>query len=641
MFVDKLRVSLTLTVSSGAHDVPAGAIDHVAIEAHTWGFDAEVAFFVSSEDEDDVIFTDFIATSLTKAELSVGSHLVDEDDSGVPLVVTGYVLEKRMSETVSEDQSGAPIVGRRYWLRFVDAARAFWTQHRPLDLRAAGTMSDVITSYETEGVKVTQDLQALGNSLAVLCIGLPATGRASFYDFLHWYLDRTGGLLELDYGTFQYRIGGEKTRGDEATPVLSDDVTSLRILAPEPRRSATHVLDAAALIASNTAIPSPDAITGVRSDILLRTPFQSDIDGRKQIELDRLRAPHHGVEIDFLRVPLAFVPPGSLVDMGEGFPDTILAFEKTYRVTDISFRADADNPDSESDLEDKLAPFHASLVVRTELQTDPTPRRPPFLRPTYPVLAEGRVVSVGGEPTDRTWLAVPDEETGIIYLSVEVPLWNQVLVIPFEPNLAPGHFFFPPYKHQRVLLEIGFDYARIRSFLDWAPNARVPLTTQGNKLAMGKQDSNGTSLSHVFTDDKPVMRLERKLAGDIEWMELSEGVIHMEVKEIPGSPVTEPRYDVTLQVEGAKADISSGVKGAIGDITTSFGTAAGSVNASIDGATEQIGGAVDAAEATLFGKIEAALASLTAVVASAAGAVAQVSAAVGEAKSAILGELLS
>jgi hypothetical protein len=108
---------------------------------------------------------------------------------------------------------------------------------------------------------------------------------------------------------------------------------------------------------------------------------------------------------------------------------------------------------------------------------------------------------------------------------VAIPLFaNQQVVVDFQPTLASGHFYFPAYKDARVLIAIDLERAWLSRYLDWRPEARLPKETQGNHLLVGKTPRNGTSLRHVYEEDKPVLRLTRvPMTIDTQVIEIGEG----------------------------------------------------------------------------------------------------------------------
>jgi hypothetical protein len=115
---------------------------------------------------------------------------------------------------------------------------------------------------------------------------------------------------------------------------------------------------------------------------------------------------------------------------------------------------------------------------------------------------------------------------------VKIPLFaDQVIPAPFNPNLLPGHFYFPAYKGERVLVALDLKRAWIKRFLDWRTGARLPQDGQGVHLLVGKTPESGTSIKHFYTDDKPVFLMQRTNDKDTQKLQLDEGTLLIVVKE--------------------------------------------------------------------------------------------------------------
>ena len=635
--IDRLRVSLALTIGSDAFAIPAGAIERFSLDAEIYGFAAEVTFHVSSELEEDTLFGRFSSLDLARAVLAVaGRVLAGTEEPSPPATFLGYVVERRVTETVSDDLAGSPIVGRRYSVRIEDPARVFWGQHRPLELHADTTLGEVLLLHKPVGVALKLAWPLLAEERAIVCLGLHGDHEATFYDFLIWFLARHGGVLELDCATASYRVAGAKAKGDEPLALDVEDLASIAVRAPEPRRNATRVLGAFAETPSTVPVPNLHAEIGVSHDVVLRTPLATTIARRAGTEANRLRAPEHGLVLQFQKCPEPLPVPGTIVTFDEGFSDHFFATRKHYRVIGLHVRA---TQEAGFGLDDPTASYAIELTSELELATDPTPRLPPFVAPRYPVVVEGRVLSASGEAEDRTWFSLPGDTDSLFRQRIEIPLWNETIVVPFEPNRSPGHLFFPPHKGQRALVALDFDSARVTAYLDWAANARVPAETQGNRIVLGKRAENGTLIEHVYADRKPELRIKRTLGGDVETVQLTEGVIFLSVREDPLVPKLEPRYDVKIQVSAAIGDVATKVGGAIGSVTGKFEGSMGVVGGALEGAVSEVDAALGAAEARLFEKLETAEAALVALAGGMHAAVEAVSAAVAEAKTALVAAL--
>ena len=68
-----------------------------------------------------------------------------------------------------------------------------------------------------------------------------------------------------------------------------------------------------------------------------------------------------------------------------------------------------------------------------------------------------------------------------------IPLFaNQLVKVPFEPYYQSGHFFFPPYRAERVLVSLFPDRAEFKRFLNWRPGGIMPTLTQAIRSAWGR-----------------------------------------------------------------------------------------------------------------------------------------------------------
>ncbi len=642
MFPDNLDVTVTLTAGTDPYVLPAGSVRSVHVSARPYGFDAKVGFVVSSEEVPDALFDPFSATSRIDAKITIIPRALDdpEDASNRAISFGGLVVDREVRETVSELE-GEPIHERHYEVTIEDPLRALWSQHRPLELFAGASPAEVITQHVPPGVTLALDFTRLREKQDVLFVPLAADRPASFYDFVVGLLDETSGVLEHDATSGKYRIAKSKARVKEPVELTAEEVGTIRITAPEPNRATVHVLNPFADGHANKTFPNPNGVTGTRTDYVEYVMVPDPVDRRVETEKRRARPPEHGITVDLLRCPDRIPIPGMGVAFEEEVGETRYTAKKTYRVTELELHATGPVVDEgESvDLEDTNARFSIDLRIIAELASDPRPRLPRHEALGGPVYVEGRVLSSGGEDDDRTWFAGANEKNGISELSCTVPLWNKNIVMPFTPGREPGHFFFPPYKGQRVLIELHRDRARLDRFLDWAPNARTPMDAQGNRLALGYKDGNGTIVDHAYVDAKPVLKIERKLGGDEERIELRENVVFMDVQEKPTAAAVTPKYDVTPQVAAAKLKLMATVEGEIADVTAGFETSSGAVTASVEAASAEVGESLGAAEAQLTAKAVEVRAELETLSGALAEGPAEIAAAIGEAKAELNGAL--
>jgi len=183
-------------------------------------------------------------------------------------------------------------------------------------------------------------------------------------------------------------------------------------------------------------------------------------------------------------------------------------------------------------MDDTTNRYQIDYDLYLELDADPVVRHPPFLRPRFPFFVEGKVLSETGADDELTFQPYQDSNTSIDYYKVKIPLFaNQKVIVQYEPLTLAGHFFFPLYKDERVLVALDFDHARIHAHLDWRPSARLPTDSQGNQLLIGKKDKNWTSISHTYADSKPTLTIQRVLDTDTQTITVTEGMIRLETKD--------------------------------------------------------------------------------------------------------------
>ena len=145
------------------------------------------------------------------------------------------------------------------------------------------------------------------------------------------------------------------------------------------------------------------------------------------------------------------------------------------------------------------------------------------------------IVSEMGEDEDETWHAYTDPNTSLDRYRVRMPLWeDQIITVPFEPGLLPGHFYFPAFKGERVLVAMDLEHSTLERFLDWRAGARLPVDGQGVHLLVGKTGESNTSMQHYYEEGNPLFLLKRTHEQDTATLKLREGGLMLEVKEEQG-----------------------------------------------------------------------------------------------------------
>ncbi|MFB1482666.1 hypothetical protein [Corallococcus sp. RDP092CA] len=554
-FADRLDLGLTLTLGGTAHAIPPSDVLAFELDLHGWGHEGRVEFRVLDETAhggqlQDLVLADFLKPDL--AEVSLELKAVHSDTATQPaftsLKVKGLVQEKALTEEAVARARGAGITYRHYTVRFVDPARLLWTQHHPCVLYTQKTLQDVLDAHKGDKIALANDWAAqLDATLPLIFLGLAPESGASFYDFVVWFVHTRDGVLAYDYTAQGYQLRAAKDASPTPLTLRAADVDRVSVVFPEVARHDVAILNAAAESPKNQAITNAQAVTGVRQDVLLRTDIEDDVQARVTLETARLKVRGLEVELDWNRFPAVAFAPGALVKLpatagwtAAGVPST-----EDFRVRRMSLRAEPlpveagdgeGTPDGPGEAPTRrpkpesrfLITFTTRLEKKAELHVD----LPPFTAPVYPRFVEGLIVSEVGEQEDETWQAYTDDATSLDSYKIKLPLFaNQIIQVPFNANLLPGHFYFPAYKGARVLVALDFLRAWLKRHLDWRAGARLPSDGQGVHLLVGKTTTSGTSMRHFYEDNKPLWRLQRTNESDTEKIELKEGNLLILVRE--------------------------------------------------------------------------------------------------------------
>jgi hypothetical protein len=607
-FTERLKIGLTLTCGDATVEVPGGAFRAFSAQLHPWGFEAEFKFMVSLEVEPDPLFAHLSSNALIKASALVTSCEPPADGYSEveTLPFRGIVTERRMEERAGDGLEGAPVVSRLYTLKVRDAAQEFWRQHFPCDLLVGATLADLLDRHKVGGLQLAYDWKVLMEDRGLICVpcGHP-DGGTSFYDFVAWLCDRFHGTLEHDYPSGMFRLAGKRTKDTSPSEILTDDVASLSLELPTPPRRAARVRNGHAVESSTLAVDNAAAVTGVWHEHLVRSPLPTEASGRAALEKRRLSPSADLAHLTFKRFPVLGMWPGRYAVADDGWSARARSSKKPWRVTEFRITARAAEEEvSDNALGEPTGTFTLSASADLELAANRSMPRIPYSPPRWPLHVEGRVVSVGGEDADRTWLAVVDEVTSRSFQSITLPLWNKVVVVPFEPGTAPGNFFFPPYKNARVLVALEWDGARVVRHLDWATGAQTPKDGQGNRLLFGKQSADGTYVEHAYTSNKPVLTIKRTQGNDVQTIVFSDGDVKFELKEELTAVAVTPKADLSIEVEAAKGRINMEVRGGIQKVSKSFDAALGGTTAALESATDELSTELTTAEDTLRGKVD-------------------------------------
>ena len=544
VFQDQLALSVTLSMGGKTHVIDAGHIKRFTLEAWSWGFEGEVEFVLTDNQDKggqskDTLLPDFLKPDLIELSFSLKAVLAETSvkPTHTALALKGLVSDKTLiEETVPTEKQGL-VLHRRYALRFQDAARLLWRQHHPCALYTSKTVQDVLEAHQGEKIQLDCDWTAgLGSTHPMLFVGLEPGG-ASFYDWVLWYVHEHAGVFTYDYAARAYAFTGAKAASGTPLQLLADNLSGLEVLLPEIIRHDVTVLNALAESPQTQAVTQKNAVSGIRQDVLLCTPIADEVQAQVNLETARLKPRQPEVELHWRSFPEKAFTPGALVKLpaDPSWGAAGLAQDKVLRVRGLHLSAEVNEEQGQEEVYgEDAALFTFSMSTRLESKDDPHVELPAWRPPRYPRYVEGIIVSEQGETQDETWQAYTDSATSLDGYKVKIPLFaDQLIPAPFNPNLLPGHFYFPAYKGERVLVGLGFQKAWIKRFLDWRTGARMPQDGQGVQLLVGKTPDNGTALKHFYADDKPVFLMQRTHDKDTQKIQLNEGTLLIQVKEEP------------------------------------------------------------------------------------------------------------
>jgi len=543
-FEERLAVTLTLTIAGKAHKIIAGSIKRFSLELWSWGLEGEVEFLLTDNSarggkEKDALLADFIKPDLVEVSLELKAVLAESASKPTltALKLKGLVTEKTLvEEGVPAKSGGAVILHRRYGIRFLDAARVLWRQHYPCALYTKKKIKDILDGHKGDKISLAYDWDAvLGKTHPMLFVGLDPQSGASFYDWVLWLVHGHAGVFTYDYTKQGYKFAATKDASGTPEQLFEGDLAGLEMLLPEIIRHDVTVLNATAESPVTQPVTQKQAVTGIRQDVLLCTPISDEVQARVDLETARLKARGPEMELRWCSYPEISLTPGMLVKLpaNESWEAAGAAKDKVLRVRNLHLSGEVLEKQGEEEVyNDPHALFSFSMSTRLEPKEEPYVDLPAWHPPSYPRFVEGLIVSEQGADKDETWQAYTDSATSLDEYKVKIPLFaDQIIPAPFNPNLLPGHFYFPAYKGERVLVGLDFRRAWIKRFLDWRTGARMPQDGQGVQLLVGKTPENGTAIKHFYTDDKPVLLMQRTSAKDTQKIQLDEGTLLIQVKE--------------------------------------------------------------------------------------------------------------
>jgi hypothetical protein len=611
-FTDSLAVELSLPGLLGATSIPGANVKELSLQLHPWGFCGQIVFWMPAAEGADVHgrVTD---PDLLELELKLARrHYMDEPPT--PLSLKGVVTARSFVEITAKDVLGSPVLFRKYTLQVADAARALWSQHRPTAVYAKTALQTIIQQHAVAPIPVKLAWAAAKSKRPIVCLSL-GEDVASFYDFVCWLSDEEQGHFTFDYTTKMFGWSDKKPWGLTAAALSVGICAEARVHVAEPPRFAVNVLNSHAQGTTKTAVENTRDVDGLAHDVLMHTPLAQDTKDREALEKKRLRAGKPELEILCKAFPEVYVAPGSAAKLdGEEWSGHLHHAGETLRTIEVRLEARATDDSPEHDLGLGFTDYAIRLSYRFEYDDDPRVRLPAYTRPRNALVVEGKIQSTLGDAGDRAFMVYEDEKTSRDTYKVLLSVWNATIEVPFIPGYQPGHMYFPAYKDQRVLLKLGFDWARIEGFLDWGPSVRVPTGSQGNHILFGKNSTSETSMRNWYVDAKPEFQIKRVHNGDTGVVTVKDGVISIETFDtsLPGMSAL-PTVSLKAEAEASKAKAEGETDLAASDLEGAIESLGGGLGGEVQGASGVVKEQAGALEADVRGRAEAASGALASV----------------------------
>ncbi|MFA5984967.1 MAG: hypothetical protein WC782_13200 [Methylococcaceae bacterium] len=538
-FDEDLAITLSLTIAGQTYAIPAGDVKSLALDLRTYGFNGQVSFVVSAEDTTDQLFTPITTQSdLIEVSLQVAVFVIPEGATSTPLKLTGLVTTRGFYEQTLSNvlPSQEYMIKRYYQLDFADPAQVLWQQHHPCDLLTDSDLQTLITAHTSDKITLVYDWDVLQTVYPVLSLSLgAAVSPASFYDYIIWLVDSNNGVFTYDFANNKYTFSAAKSQTGQAQSLDAFEIAKFGIEFPEVLRFQPNVLNSYSESAQITAISNSQMASPMRRDYIASYPIAADMQARVTLETARFKQRLHEVWVEFQKFQLQVTPPGQLVNFqgSSAWNASLFNQPNSYRVRQWRMQARAQEQQGQ-------VPGYSHYAIDLSLQLEGEAELwvdlPAYQRPLYPVFVEGKVVSETGADTDATYQFYTDDNTSINYYQVSIPLWaNKNIRTAYQPNMDTGQFYFPPYKHARVMIGLGFNSAYIAYFLDWGVGTALPLDSQGNQLVMGTSTTSQNIIKHTYVDSKPELQIQRTQDKDVELLQFSDGYIIIQTQQEEGS----------------------------------------------------------------------------------------------------------
>lgn len=545
-YADNLIISATLTLESGSYSVSTGSILDFDLKLNSWGFEGWLTFLVIAYPQKDGLLSSFEAAKPIPITVSVETNYMGkEQSSAVPLTLSGVVSNRELIEVTGNQQAAMlvkqnPVLYRKYRVGIMDPAKYYWGMHYLQAVYSNTDYKTIISSQQVSTIALSMSWNFLTQKYSQIFVNsganLSRTDTASFYDFLIWLVDTNNGYWYYNYQGKQYVIAASMPAASTTQNLSTLDIGVVRVSPEQPKLSTLTIMNAVATSSSTKSISNSNAVTPLKADYTTIQPIPSDFTNFTTLQTNRFQGKPFVMSWEYIATPLTMPSPGDVVQFttqSNNMSSVSVLSGKKMRVTSVQMRGRQILLERETDSYGAAnAGFDVVLQVEAVDSTSNLSRLPDYIEPDYPVRVQGTVYSEQGATSNLTYAFAQAQGSSDKYYQVQIPVWNNIkLQVPYQPVNMNGQFYFPPYKNEQVLLELGLNTADIVSYLDWRSNAILPMNTQGNMIVLGQTETSCTTIKHSYANNQPQLDIYRQLSSDTETISMGEGFILLQTKE--------------------------------------------------------------------------------------------------------------
>jgi hypothetical protein len=526
------RLSIKLSIND-IH-IPCGNIKYFEIDAFSYGFKSLINFSLSSEIKEDQIYSLFISSKPLKIKIETSSHYLPEKKIADPLILQGYVTEKKLlNECIINNIKGKQVQFRTYQIQVSDTAQVIWKQHFPTTIKTNLTIKDFLKNLSTDLVNLEINHPDFDKENPLLSVNLGNNlNKASFYDFILWICDKYHAYFLYDGKRNTYTISNQYP-DNEPTQPHAEEIETIQTEFYSPPFFNTSILNGYALQPDTQECKNQEGFSSLKKETLINTTISSLTSNENEKAQYELIPKLPKTTLVFKTYPTNTISPLQKITFKDkDWEKTRWSAQQNFFISSLHIQGKAERQEATED--DLMQTNGYSLNVSLELVNIKEKKilSSNFTPPPYPFNIEGLVVSEKGEEKEETYQIYTNESTSLDTYKVKIPLWeNQEVYAPFTPHQYSGHMYFPLYKDARVLLSCDFKSISIAQSLEWKTTARLPQDSQGNQILFGWTSENKSSITHTYNENNPELQVIRTSKKDGEVITLKEGALILETKE--------------------------------------------------------------------------------------------------------------